>query len=428
MTFKTITKIVPVQSLKSLLQPHPKEDTLVDGLRGLSAIMIVIFHAMFAVYFLFKNRPELFQLYIEQFDFPLRFLFGFDKAVDIFFMISAYLLGKQLIGQARSKGIQARRFYLNRLFRIYPLFIIALILYSLGSWHLFERDFWFNLIFIDNFMHNTIIPVGWSLSVEMQCYLVLPLVIYLSEKSKYPVCFIAVLLLLSVGLRGWVALTHPEVYQVPFHSIFMNPSIDYQYMGQMYYATPSRLSSFIVGLLWAAIVMHEKFQHYYNRISQNRWFARPLILFCAMLMFVSLFFPIYDAKLWQHWPVLESINLYLVVLHRVAFAMALLIIILLVRKPTSLFVRLLSWRVLRVYSKLAFPVYLFHFPVLAISWLLVMQTTNLKSIEVVTPLQTAAAALIALILVAWVALPLHFLIEHKGIRFGQRLNQKLSGQ
>lgn len=426
MTITTkIKKLLPIKSLTTLVKPEKHEEPVIDGLRGLSVIMVVVFHSLFTVYFIFKSRPELFQTYIEGFVLPSRFLFGFDKAVDIFFMISAYLLGKSLLLQLNKQRLEIRQFYINRLFRIYPLFIVALIIFSLGSWHLFERDFWLNLIFVDNFMHNTIIPVGWSLSVEMQCYLLLPFVVLLAYKTQRPVMFFSGLLLLGVSLRAYMALQNPEVYQIPFYAILQNPKVDYLYMDVMYYSTPSRVASFIVGLLWASIVMHPRYQQVCIQLERRKAMANMLVGLCALLMLISFYFPVYDQLTWQRWPLLQELNLVFVIFHRFIFTLALLGLILLCSSKLSITNRFLSSSFFRPFSKLAFPIYLFHFPALVIAWLLVLQTTKIKSIVAITPMQTGMAAVIAMMIVVWISLPLHYLLELKGISLGRRINRRL---
>src|SRR3989344_5086987 len=50
--------------------------------------------------------------------------------VDLFFVLSGYLIGRQLLNQARETNqIHFRQFYLRRAFRILPSFFVVLALY-----------------------------------------------------------------------------------------------------------------------------------------------------------------------------------------------------------------------------------------------------------------------------------------------------------
>ncbi len=67
-------------------------------------------------------------------------------------MVSAYLLGGALMRETdRNGAITARDFYIRRLFRIYPLFLLGLAVYALGNPELAARNLIYNLLFIDNF-------------------------------------------------------------------------------------------------------------------------------------------------------------------------------------------------------------------------------------------------------------------------------------
>ncbi|HEX2933980.1 MAG TPA: acyltransferase, partial [Bacteroidales bacterium] len=51
--------------------------------------------------------------------------------VDLFFVLSGYLIGYQLLKEMKNmNGISFRRFYLKRFFRIIPVYIVMLVLYS----------------------------------------------------------------------------------------------------------------------------------------------------------------------------------------------------------------------------------------------------------------------------------------------------------
>jgi peptidoglycan/LPS O-acetylase OafA/YrhL len=52
---------------------------------------------------------------------------SFGYAVDVFFVLSAYLIGSRLLAEREATGrIDARRFYRRRIFRIWPLYYIVL--------------------------------------------------------------------------------------------------------------------------------------------------------------------------------------------------------------------------------------------------------------------------------------------------------------
>ena len=122
--------------------------------------------------------------------------------VSIFFMISGFILSLPFAKahfnkNPDKKNISLKRYYLRRLIRLEPPYIIALIIFFIGNvWILHKYSFeellphFFASAF---YMHNTIydsfsyvLPIAWSLEVEVQFYLLAPLLccIYLI-RAKY---------------------------------------------------------------------------------------------------------------------------------------------------------------------------------------------------------------------------------------------------
>jgi peptidoglycan/LPS O-acetylase OafA/YrhL len=127
----------------------------------------------------------------------------------------------------------------------------------------------------------------------------------------------------------------------------------------------------------------------------------------------------------------QTFNFYAVWLHRFVFVLALLAVILLLEPSIkqgggALFRRIFEVPFWRVFSKMAFPMYLFHFPFIALGWLLVLRTTELSGFNQITLWQTLQAFFFATILVTWFSLPLHFKLENKAIGLGKRLARRFS--
>jgi peptidoglycan/LPS O-acetylase OafA/YrhL len=132
----------------------------------------------------------------------LLFLFNGRAAVTLFFVLSGYVLGLSL--RRADSGSFARtcwNFVGRRLFRIYPafLFVTLLILVSLSTLHAWPfrpstsdwyrlqfslhptaRDILRNLAFLDYSLNDP----AWTLRIEMQCSLLLPLLHLLSRHLR----------------------------------------------------------------------------------------------------------------------------------------------------------------------------------------------------------------------------------------------------
>jgi peptidoglycan/LPS O-acetylase OafA/YrhL len=115
-----------------------------DGIRGLACLIVLVVHSIALTY------PQ---------SYP--YLTGCGKiGVWLFFTLSAYLLTHQFLYKGFSKDIIVS-YFINRFFRIYPIFFIAAIAYYLfGTANINnERDLFLAITLQGGFGHLWIIPV-----------------------------------------------------------------------------------------------------------------------------------------------------------------------------------------------------------------------------------------------------------------------------
>lgn len=166
-----------------------------DGIRALAALTVVAYHA---------HLPGL----------PGGF-FG----VDVFFVLSGYLITRLLVNEhARETGLTLDRFILRRMRRLLPALLVMLLAYLLTAPWLFPdvafskhlRDSLLSAVYIVNYATVLGAPVSvlghvWSLAVEMQFYLLWPLVLLglLRLPRHLAIGLIFILYLLATALRWW---------------------------------------------------------------------------------------------------------------------------------------------------------------------------------------------------------------------------------
>ena len=129
-----------------------------DLLRALAIIVVVIYHAAL---FGFKLPGR-----VDRFGWI---------GVDLFFVLSGYLIGGQLLAPlAREKSIKLGRFFARRVFRIMPAYFVILAVYFLlPSWREYPdmaQPLWKFLLSVQNIaLHGgTAFSHAWSLAVEDQ--------------------------------------------------------------------------------------------------------------------------------------------------------------------------------------------------------------------------------------------------------------------
>ncbi|WP_168188947.1 acyltransferase family protein [Thiomicrorhabdus sediminis] len=421
--------ILPWTHAKEIIAQPNKAFIEVDFLKGLSVLMVITFHVFFAVFVVFKKQPEALQLFIDSIPPAMSFVLGFDKAVDIFFMLSSFLLTYSLLNiHEKKQDISVSRFYLHRFFRIYPLFVVALLLYGLADIDKLLRDGWYSLLFIENIFSKGIIPVQWSLSIEMQFYLIMPWLILLLLRSCHGIFWLVVLIVLSAGARYWVALSDALIYQTPWYQMFQSEHISL-YMDSMYYVIETRLTPLLLGMLWAWLIFFKP-----NARLQSSAVVKALVWISMLsLIYISMRFPVY-AESSHYYQVFDSqINLAAISLHRIVFSVAILVLILFgfyQLKPTASSVRqnlkqrLLENKTWRLLSEVAYPMYFFHFPFVAIAWVLVLGTTEIHSIEQIRLWMLAPVIALAIAMTLYFSLWMNFLIEARFIKIGKQIETK----
>lgn len=173
--------------------------------------------------------------------------------VDLFFVLSGFLIGSQLL-QAHAGGAPILwPFYRRRLFRILPLYLVVVALYLLWPgcreagpaaplWQLltFSENFFFDASKSPSFTHV------WSLCIEEQFYLLLPLALILGLKKPSIQRTTTVLLTLvaaGILIRTWIF----------YHQLKPLGAEDAGglYMEHIYYPTYSRMDGLLAGLTLA---------------------------------------------------------------------------------------------------------------------------------------------------------------------------------
>ena len=172
----------------------------IDGLRALAIVPVMLFHA-----------------------FPEQFPGGF-VGVDIFFVISGYLISRILLGGLADGSFSFADFYARRVRRIVPALLVVLLSAGALGWLLlapedfrqlgkhvlagatFTSNFllWHEAGYFDAAAEAKPLLHLWSLAVEEQFYLVWPLLLWLAWKSRIAALPVAV----AVGGASFLANLH----------------------------------------------------------------------------------------------------------------------------------------------------------------------------------------------------------------------------
>ncbi|NKB56668.1 MAG: acyltransferase family protein [Alphaproteobacteria bacterium] len=169
-----------------------------DHLRAAAIVLVLLFH-----YHVYYGVPAAFLVP----GFKALVLFGWS-GVDLFFVLSGYLIGDKLFRDAAQSGsVRVWTFYLNRAFRILPAYFVTLAIYFLFT-ELQEgralQPLWRFLTFTQNIpidLFANTFSHAWSLCVEEHFYLIFPVALYFLYAKKLQRQGIYVLLaLIALGI------------------------------------------------------------------------------------------------------------------------------------------------------------------------------------------------------------------------------------
>lgn len=227
-----------------------------DHLRAFAILIVFLFH-----YFILSGgQPKWLPDFAK---------FGWT-GVDLFFVLSGFLISSQLFAQIKKgQNISFKQFFLKRFFRIIPAFLVTVGLYfcfpffrekeslpPLWKFLTFTQNIGLNLKDFGTFSHC------WSLCVEEHFYLFLPIILILLHFVKFTKK--SYWLLITLFLLGFVI----RIYS--FNELYL-PRIEdengwlywYKYI---YYPTYNRLDGLLVGVSIAGI--YQFLPTFWNRISK----------------------------------------------------------------------------------------------------------------------------------------------------------------
>ncbi len=153
-----------------------------DVVRGVAILLVLLYHTCFPVV-----RPSWYQ--------PVKWVAGSGWAgVDLFFVLSGFLIGGLLLGERERRGtIDSGRFLIRRAFKTLPTYYVFLATFAVtyvvfatkwgatpeARFQELASDLWPTLIHCQNYFPRTAERLGWlwSLAVEEHFYLLLAVVL-----------------------------------------------------------------------------------------------------------------------------------------------------------------------------------------------------------------------------------------------------------
>ncbi|CDZ78001.1 O-acetyltransferase OatA [Legionella massiliensis] len=255
----------------------------VDGLRAIAILFVLVFHAGLTL-------------------FPSGFI-----GVDIFFVISGFLITGIIHKSLQNNSFSFVEFYNRRLWRLQPLFICLIVvttlltllfyipedLVSFGKsarkTSLFLSNQYFERVTKGYFSEKAdFLPLlhTWSLSIEWQCYLILPIVIYLLHRLVGNRYISKVIYLLTAALFA-LSLHYSAIMPEKTYYLFLSRIFEF-FIGSCTALAPRRINwnKYLVNLVSIAALLSLFYVARLSNISLGfpNWYTLGLCIAVAILI------------------------------------------------------------------------------------------------------------------------------------------------
>ena len=312
----------------------------IDSLRALAVLAVIIYHV------------------------DVNYLPGGFLGVDLFFVLSGYLISSLIIKEYRKTGsLNLYNFYIRRARRLLPavyfmitvgLVVMVLFnevllrkshldaifgyIYSSNWWYIFHK-----LDYFDSFGAQSPFKHLWSLAIEEQFYMIFPLLFLLINRKKK-------------SKDGTYKLNKNFLYVVLgliLVSLIVHILLfDINNISRIYFGTDTRAFSLLVGVVGAILYPMEKL-HTKVTPQQNIMYSVVSLVSIAILITVMIYTSEYNTWLYRGGFLLVAILG--------------LIVIISSGKQHTLMSRLLSFKPVVFIGKISYSLYLWHFPVLVLT-------------------------------------------------------------
>ena len=352
----------------------------IDGLRAIAVLAVIGFHA-----------------------FPAWIRGGF-VGVDVFFVISGYLISTILLTGMERGSFRFSQFYIRRIRRIFPALIVVLLACMVAGWLvLFSFEYkalgkhvagsaafvsnfvlWNEAGYFDKAAETKPLLHIWSLGIEEQFYIVWPLLLYLTWRFRTGT--LALLLLLLLGS-----------FVLNVRAAGIDPTADFfspltRFWELMAGAVLAYLSLYPAVLQWISRRPSPKAFSWLGAAGASYPTANDVKAICGLLLVVTAVLVIDGSKGYPGWwALLPVAGTYLMIA---------------AGPNTWIGNRLLATKMLVAVGLISYPLYLWHWPLLSF-------------IRIVNGTAPSAAAATLAILLSFALAWLTYLLVEKPLRFGK---------
>ncbi|XP_045447856.1 nose resistant to fluoxetine protein 6-like [Melitaea cinxia] len=346
-----------------------------DGIRAISMFWVVVGHTYFLSNHLYLTNGiaalQWFRLFTSV------WVNSAPLAVDTFLTLSGLLCVYTVIGKINQRQFlkTLHLFYLNRLLRMFPLLAAVILLQASFIHRLSDGPVWTNvatateqcrirwwaaLLHVQNYIRPLIICLGptWYLSVDIQLYVVSPLILLWLFGSKiFAWCSLVAAVFISLGV------TSAYCFIYNFRGSVINPfrANEENYLADFYVNTLTRAAPFFIGMVFGYLMQQLKEKTL--QLKQSFIAAAWALAFAFMAFCIFSVYPVlqvdYDNQTFDN-----ILNSYM----RSIWALALGWLIFACHRgyggPINWF---LSHQIWKVPARISYAMFLIHYPIIMVA-------------------------------------------------------------
>ena len=370
-----------------------------DGLRAIAVLLVVWRHGLYPFFAAHGGQPL---LPLGGYDLATILLNGWI-GVDLFFVLSGFLIARQLLNlEQRPGGIRFGGYFLRRFLRIMPTYVFVLAIVVMGAvpFYAVAPEFLglrigYHLLVLQDYLPPNIVVAFWSLGVEEKFYLAAPLILGSAlavRDLRARFCMVGGAIVTAILLRAHTTFTAADVGPMSYEAFL----VDFRY--------PFHACLDSLGMGMAAALLHRRAMVCPR--SRLRTHASALF-WCGVALLALLATPQI---------LMAEIGWWDQILQPTAIALSFTLMLLgaaLGGGPQ----RTLGARWMLVVARISYPLYLIHMTVIPLAWVLVSASPSAGARDLAQFLPVYLALAFA------AALAIHYAVEKPFLLLKDRLDR-----
>lgn len=190
----------------------------IDSLRGIAILGVILVHTSQYGTSIYTAGEHLYPGFIN------RIFEQGARGVQLFYVVSAFTLFLSYYYRKASKPFSTKEFFIRRIFRVTPIYWVAILYFSfiqpaiINIEKEIEITSFISNVFLMNSLHpgQILVPGGWTISVEMLFYCMLPLLYKYITNTNKALLFTTISLFITILYNFLFFIVFTKTYHLEY--------------------------------------------------------------------------------------------------------------------------------------------------------------------------------------------------------------------